>query len=128
MPDKITIAMAGNPNAGKTTLFNALTGSHQSVGNWPGVTVEKKEGIAHYKGQKIRVVDLPGVYSLTAYSPDEIISRNFIINDAPDVVVNIVDASNLDRNLYLTIQILEMGVPSIIVLNMMDVAEKADKK
>jgi ferrous iron transport protein B len=128
MPDKITIAMAGNPNAGKTTLFNALTGSHQSVGNWPGVTVEKKEGIANYKGHKIRVVDLPGVYSLTAYSPDEIISRNFIINDSPDVVVNIVDASNLDRNLYLTIQTLEMGVPSIIVLNMMDVAEKSGQK
>ncbi len=128
MPDKVTIALAGNPNAGKTTLFNALTGSHQSVGNWPGVTVEKKEGLALYKGHKIHVVDLPGVYSLTAYSPDEIISRNFIINKTPDVVINIVDASNLDRNLYLTVQILEMGVPCIIVLNMMDVAEKSGQK
>jgi len=124
----ITIALAGNPNAGKTTLFNALTGSHQSVGNWPGVTVEKKEGTAHYGGHDIRVVDLPGVYSLTAYSPDEVISRDFIINEAPDVVVNIVDASNLERNLYLTIQTLEMGVPCIIVLNMMDVAERSGQK
>ena len=124
----ITIALAGNPNAGKTTLFNALTGSHQSVGNWPGVTVEKKEGTARQAGQDIRVVDLPGVYSLTAYSPDEVVSRNFIINEAPDVVVNIVDASNLERNLYLTVQILEMGVPCIIVLNMMDVAQKSGQK
>ena len=124
----ITIALAGNPNAGKTTLFNALTGGHQSVGNWPGVTVEKKEGTARYGGHDIRVVDLPGVYSLTAYSPDEVVSRNFIINEAPDVVVNIVDASNLERNLYLTVQILEMGVPCIIVLNMMDVAEKSGQK
>ena len=128
MPDKITIALAGNPNAGKTTLFNALTGSHQSVGNWPGVTVEKKEGTARYSGHEIRVVDLPGVYSLTAYSPDEVISRNFIISEAPDVVVNIVDASNLERNLYLSVQILEMGVPCIIVLNMMDMAEKSGQK
>ena len=124
----ITIALAGNPNAGKTTLFNALTGSHQSVGNWPGVTVEKKEGLTAFKGTEIRVVDLPGVYSLTAYSPDEVISRNFIINEAPDVVVNVVDASNLERNLYLSVQILEMGVPCIIVLNMIDVAEKSGQK
>jgi ferrous iron transport protein B len=122
---KITIALAGNPNAGKTTLFNAITGSHQSVGNWPGVTVEKKEGTTHFAGHEIRVVDLPGVYSLTAYSPDEVVARNFIINEAPDVVVNIVDASNLERNLYLTVQILEMGVPTVIVLNMMDVTEKS---
>ena len=125
---QITIALAGNPNAGKTTLFNTLTGGHQSVGNWPGVTVEKKEGPFKFKGNEIHVVDLPGVYSLTAHSPDEVVSRNFIINEGPDVVVNVVDASNLERNLYLSVQILEMGVPTIIVLNMMDVAEKSGHK
>ena len=125
---KITIALAGNPNAGKTTLFNTLTGGHQSVGNWPGVTVEKKEGFLKFEGHEVHVVDLPGVYSLTAHSPDEVVSRNFIINEAPDVVVNVVDASNLERNLYLSVQILEMGVPSTIVLNMMDVAEKSGHK
>jgi ferrous iron transport protein B len=125
---EITMALAGNPNAGKTTLFNTLTGGHQSVGNWPGVTVEKKEGSLRFESHQIRVVDLPGVYSLTAHSPDEVVSRNFIINEAPDVVVDIVDASNLERNLYLSVHILEMGVPTIIVLNMMDVAEKSGHK
>jgi len=119
----ITIALAGNPNSGKTTVFNNLTRGRHHVGNWPGVTVEKKEGNRSYRGYNIKVVDLPGVYSLTAYSPDEVIARNFIIDEKPDAVVDIVDASNLERNLYLTVQILEMGAPLIIALNMMDMAE-----
>ncbi|MBT9160165.1 MAG: Fe(2+) transporter FeoB [Dehalococcoidia bacterium] len=120
---EITIALAGNPNSGKTTVFNNLTGARQHVGNWPGVTVEKKEGSRSYQGYNIRVVDLPGVYSLTAYSPDEVIARNFIVEGKPDAVVDIVDASNLERNLYLAVQILEMEAPLIIALNMMDMAE-----
>jgi len=120
---EITIALAGNPNSGKTTVFNNLTGARQHVGNWPGVTVEKKEGSLSYGGYNIKVVDLPGVYSLTAYSLDEVIARNFVVDENPDVVVDIVDASNLERNLYLAVQLLEMGVPLIITLNMMDMAE-----
>ena len=123
MVKELTIALAGNPNSGKTTVFNNLTGARQHVGNWPGVTVEKKEGSCSYQGHHIRVVDLPGVYSLTAYSPDEVIARNFIVEGKPDAVVDIVDASNLERNLYLAVQILEMGAPLIIALNMMDMAE-----
>lgn len=123
MAREITIALVGNPNAGKTTIFNNLTGSHQYVGNWPGVTVEKKEGRLDYQGYRIRVVDLPGVYSLTAYSLDEVIARNFVVEEKPDLVVNIVDASNLERNLYLTVQLLEMGARVVIALNMMDQAE-----
>lgn len=123
MDKEITVALAGNPNSGKTTVFNNLTKARQHVGNWPGVTVEKKEGVCNYQGYRIAVVDLPGVYSLTAYSPDEVIARNFIIEGKPDVVVDIVDASNLERNLYLTVQILEMKAPLVIALNMMDVAE-----
>jgi small GTP-binding protein len=118
----ITIALAGNPNAGKSTVFNNLTGARQHVGNWPGVTVEKKEGFCTYKGRRITVVDLPGVYSLTAYSLDEVIARDFIVDARPDVVVDVVDASNLERNLYLTVQLLEMRVRLVIALNMMDVA------
>jgi ferrous iron transport protein B len=121
--NNITIALAGNPNAGKTTLFNALTGARQHVGNWPGVTVEKKEGTLKHAGQEIHVVDLPGTYSLTAYSLEEIIARNFIVESAPDVIIDVVDASNLERNLYLSVQLLEMGVKMIIALNMIDVAE-----
>ncbi len=102
MKQKITVALAGNPNAGKTTIFNALTGARQHVGNWPGVTVEKKEGTVTHSGRKIHVVDLPGTYSLTAYSLEEIIARNFIVDSAPDLVVNVVDAANLERNLYLS--------------------------
>ena len=124
MAKDIIIALAGNPNAGKTTVFNNLTGAHQYVGNWPGVTIEKKEGRLDYRGYRIRMVDLPGVYSLTAYSLDEVIARNFIVDDKPDVVVDVVDASNLERNLYLAVQLLEMGAPVIIALNMMDQADR----
>ena len=123
MTKEIIIALAGNPNSGKTTVFNNLTGGRQHVGNWPGVTVEKKEGSRSYQGYHIKVVDLPGVYSLTAYSPDEVIARNFIVDEEPSAVVDIVDASNLERNLYLTVQMLEMGAPLIIALNMMDIAD-----
>lgn len=120
---QIVVALAGNPNSGKTTVFNNLTGARQHVGNWPGVTVEKKEGSCSFNGYSLKVVDLPGVYSLTAYSPDEVVARNFIIEEEPDVVVDIVDASNLERNLYLAVQIMEMGVPLILALNMMDEVE-----
>lgn len=123
MAKEIIIGLAGNPNSGKTTVFNNLTGARQHVGNWPGVTVEKKEGSCSYNGYSIKVVDLPGVYSLTAYSPDEVIARNFILEEKPDVVVDIIDASNLERNLYLVIQLLEMGAWVIVALNMMDEAD-----
>jgi len=120
--ETFTIAVAGNPNSGKTTIFNALTGSRQHVGNYPGVTVEKKEGIARHDGATFTVVDLPGTYSLSAYSMEEIVARNFLIDDKPDVVVDIVDASNLERNLYLAVQLMELGVPVVLALNMSDVA------
>ena len=116
----LTIALAGNPNAGKTTIFNSLTGLHQHTGNWPGKTVERKEGLIEQDRLKINIVDLPGTYSLTAYSPEEIIARDFIIEERPDVVINVVDATNLERNLYLTVQILELDVPVVIALNMTD--------
>lgn len=122
---RITIALAGNPNSGKTTVFNNLTGARQHVGNYAGVTVEKKEGTIKYQDYEIKVIDLPGTYSLTAYSPDEVVARNVIIEEKPDLVVNVVDASNLERNLYLTTQLLELDVPVILALNMFDVAEKA---
>ncbi|MDD2251539.1 MAG: ferrous iron transport protein B [Dehalococcoidales bacterium] len=122
------IALLGNPNSGKTTLFNNLTGSHQYVGNWPGVTVEKKEGICRHGEQSAKIVDLPGVYSLTAYSPDEVVARNFILDGNPDIVVNIVDGSSLERHLYLTLQLLEMGAPVVMVLNMMDVVNARKHK
>jgi ferrous iron transport protein B len=118
-----TIALAGNPNCGKSTLFNALTGAHQHVGNWPGKTVEKKEGSFQWDGALLHVVDLPGTYSLTAYSPEEIITRDFIITARPDAVIVVLDAANLERNLYLATQVLELGVPIAIALNMSDVAE-----
>jgi ferrous iron transport protein B len=120
----ITIALAGNPNAGKSTLFNQLTGARQHVGNWPGKTVEKKEGRFSYKGIDFNVVDLPGTYSLSAYSLEEQIARDFIVKEKPALVVNVVDAANLERNLYLTTQILETGIPLLLVLNMMDVARR----
>ncbi len=124
MNDPIQIALAGNPNSGKTTLFNHLTGARQHVGNYPGVTVDKKEGTLTHGNCPINIVDLPGTYSLTAYSVEELVARDYLVNERPDVVVNIVDASNLERNLYLTCQFLELGVPMVIALNMVDVAEK----
>ncbi|MCR3956033.1 MAG: ferrous iron transport protein B [Gudongella sp.] len=117
------IALVGNPNSGKTTLFNVLTGSNQHVGNWPGVTVEKKEGSFKHKGALYNVVDLPGTYSLGAYSEDELVARDFIVKGNPDVVINVVDSTNLERNLYLTTQLLEMGANVVVALNMMDEAE-----
>ncbi len=121
--EQIKLALAGNPNSGKTTLFNALTGSNQYVGNWPGVTVEKKEG--HLKTDKsVMVTDLPGIYSLSPYSPEEIISRDYIAKEKPDAIINIVDASNLERNLYLTTQVMEMDTPVVVALNMMDIVRK----
>lgn len=117
-------ALAGNPNSGKTTLFNALTGATAHVGNWPGVTVDKKEGIYKKGSEQIQIVDLPGIYSLSPYTPEEVISRNFIIDEKPECVINIVDATNLERNLYLTTQLLEMDVPVVVALNMMDVIRK----
>ncbi len=122
--EEITIALCGNPNSGKTTVFNLLTGSRQKTGNWPGVTVEKKEGLFEKGEKRVKVVDLPGTYSLTAYSIDEKIARDFLINGRPDRVVVIVDSTNLERNLYLTIELLEMGIDCILLLNMMDLAEK----
>ncbi len=118
-----TIALAGNPNAGKSTLFNALTGSRQHVGNWPGKTVEKKEGTWKYNDREYEVVDLPGTYSLSAYSMEEVIARNFIVESHPDVVVAVVDAANLERNLYLVVQILEMDARVVVAMNMSDIAE-----
>ena len=116
------IALAGNPNCGKTTLFNAITGERRHVGNYPGITVEKKEGYCQVDGGQIQLVDLPGTYSLTAYSPEELVARNYLIQDRPDAVINIVDSSNLERNLYLTVQLLELGIPVLIALNMVDMA------
>ena len=123
MRKKITIALAGNPNCGKTTIFNNLTGARQKVGNWPGVTVEKKEGRLKYKEYDLNIVDLPGTYSLTPFSIEEITARDFILNENPDIVINIIDASSLERSLFLAIQIMELGRPALFVLNMADVAE-----
>ena len=119
----ITIALAGNPNCGKTTMFNALTGANQYVGNWPGVTVEKKEGTARLGDRELTVVDLPGIYSLSPYSMEEIVARDFIIGEGPDAILNIVDATNLERNLYLTVQLLELERPLVLALNFMDEVE-----
>ena len=124
---KIKIGLAGNPNSGKTTMFNNLTGAKQYVGNWPGVTVEKKSG--KIKGYKdVELVDLPGIYSLSPYTLEEVVTRNFMLEDRPDAVINIIDASNIERNLYLTTQILELGIPTVIALNMMDIIEKRGDK
>ncbi len=117
-------ALAGNPNSGKTTLFNGLTGSTAHVGNWPGVTVDKREGVYRKLSEPIAIVDLPGIYSLSPYTPEEVIARNFILDEKPDCVINIIDATNLERNLYLTTQILEIDVPMVLALNMMDEVEK----
>ena len=119
----IKVALAGNPNVGKSVIFNALTGARQKVGNWPGVTVEKKEGICEHKGKKMLIVDLPGIYSLSAVSIDEKIARDYLLNEKPDVVVSIVDASNIERNLYLTLQLIEMEANVVVALNKMDLAK-----
>ncbi len=126
MEKKLTIALAGNPNCGKSTVFNQLTGTKQHVGNWPGKTVEKKEGGFQYKGIQITVVDLPGTYSLTAYSLEEVIARDYVIKEKPDLVVSIIDAANIERNLYLTMQLIELGVPVVAALNMMDVVKERE--
>ncbi len=119
----IKIALAGNPNCGKTTLFNALTGSNQFVGNWPGVTVEKKEGkLKHHKD--VTVTDLPGIYSLSPYTLEEVVARNYLISEKPDVILNIIDGTNLERNLYLTTQLTELGIPVVIALNMIYIIRK----
>ena len=123
----VKIALAGNPNCGKTTLFNALTGSNQFVGNWPGVTVEKKEG--KLKGHKdVTIMDLPGIYSLSPYTLEEVVARNYLINERPDAIINIVDGTNIERNLYLSTQIMELGIPVVMAVNMMDLVEKAGDK
>ena len=127
---RIVVALAGNPNCGKTTLFNSLTGATAYVGNWPGVTVEKRQGT--YKNRKTKesaeIVDLPGIYSLSPYTPEEVVSRDFILNENPDVVINVLDATNLERNLYMTTQIMEMDVPMVVALNMIDVVEKSGEQ
>ena len=120
--DDVTIALAGNPNVGKSTIFNALTGAQQHVGNWPGKTVEKKSGTFEHGGRRVTIVDLPGAYSLSAFSLEEEVTRDFIVEERPHLIVNVVDASNIERNLYLSAQLLETGVPVIIVLNMQDQA------
>ena len=123
----IKIALAGNPNCGKTTLFNALTGSNQFVGNWPGVTVEKKEG--KLKGHKdVTIMDLPGIYSLSPYTLEEVVARNYLINEMPDAIINIVDGTNIERNLYLSTQIMELGIPVVMAINMMDLVQKSGNK
>ena len=124
---EIKIALAGNPNCGKTTLFNALTGSNQFVGNWPGVTVEKKEG--KLKGHKdVVIMDLPGIYSLSPYTLEEVVARNYLISERPDAILNIIDGTNLERNLYLTTQLVELGIPVVVAINMMDVVKKNGDK
>ena len=123
MEKQIKIALAGNPNSGKTTLFNALTGSNQFVGNWPGVTVEKKEGKLK-KHDDVVIMDLPGIYSLSPYTLEEVVSRNYLITERPDAILNIVDGTNLERNLYLTTQLTELGIPVVVAINMMDVVKK----
>ena len=123
-----TFALCGNPNCGKTTLFNALTGSTAHVGNWPGVTVDKREGVYKNGAERVNIVDLPGIYSLSPYTPEEVIARNYIIDGGPDGIIDIVDATNLERNLYLTTQLLETDVPIVVALNFMDEVEKAGDK
>ena len=123
----LRIALAGNPNSGKTTLFNALTGSNRFVGNWPGVTVEKKEGKLK-KHDGVIITDLPGIYSLSPYTLEEVVARNYLINERPDAILNIVDGTNLERNLYLTTQLTELGIPVVVAINMMDVVQKNGDK
>ena len=124
---EIRIALAGNPNSGKTTLFNALTGANQYVGNWPGVTVEKKEGkLKRHEG--VTVTDLPGIYSLSPYTLEEVVARSYLVEERPDVILNLVDGTNLERNLYLTTQLCELGIPVVVAINMMDVVRKSGDK
>ena len=119
----LKIALAGNPNCGKTTLFNALTGANQFVGNWPGVTVEKKEG--KLKGHSdVVIMDLPGIYSLSPYTLEEVVARGYLVSERPDAILNIIDGTNLERNLYLSTQLLELGIPVVMAINMMDVVKK----
>ena len=119
----VKIALAGNPNCGKTTLFNILTGSNQYVGNWPGVTVEKKEGT--WKGDpEVIIQDLPGIYSLSPYSPEEVVTRRYLVNEHPDAILNIIDGTNIERNLYLTTQLIELGHPVVVAVNMIDLVRK----
>lgn len=127
MNNQIKIALAGNPNSGKTTLFNALTGSNQFVGNWPGVTVEKKEGRLR-KHEDVVIMDLPGIYSLSPYTLEEVVARNYLIDQRPDAILNIIDGTNLERNLYLTTQLTELGIPVVVAINMMDVVRKNGDK
>ena len=127
MDKQIKIALAGNPNCGKTTLFNALTGSNQFVGNWPGVTVEKKEGRLK-KHDDVVIMDLPGIYSLSPYTLEEVVARNYLITERPDAILNIIDGTNLERNLYLTTQLTELGIPVVVAVNMMDVVRKNGDK
>lgn len=120
---EIRIALAGNPNSGKTTMFNDLTGSSQYVGNWPGVTVEKKEG--RLKGHSdVYIQDLPGIYSLSPYTLEEVIARNYLVNEKPDAIIDIIDGTNIERNLFLTTQLLELGIPMVVAVNMIDIVQK----
>ena len=124
MDKALNVAFIGNPNCGKTTLFNAYTGANLKVANWPGVTVEKKEGSMNYHGNKYRLVDLPGIYSLTSYTMEEKLSRQYIMEENVDVIVDVADASSLERNLYLALQLIELGKPVVLALNMMDIIEE----
>ncbi len=120
----IKVALAGQPNCGKSTIFNMVSGINQHIANYPGVTVDKKVGRFEYEGNKIEMIDLPGTYSFSSYSLEERVAKDFIIDEKPDVIVNVVDASNIKRNLYLTFQLLEIGIPVVVVFNMMDVATR----
>ena len=121
----IKIGIVGNPNTGKSTLFNALTGARQHVGNWPGKTIEKKEGVFTHNNHTIKIIDLPGSYSLTAYTEEETITSRFILEEHPDAIIQILDAQNLERNLFMTIQLIELGAPLVIAINMLDLAEES---
>jgi len=125
MINKVRVALMGNPNCGKSSIFNSLTGSRQHVGNWPGKTVEVSRADCIYGNGEVELIDLPGTYSLAAYSLEEVIARDFLLDEKPDVVVCVVDAANLERNLYLTVQVLELGFPIVLALNMVDVTEAA---